>query len=219
MLFYFFTLNLTGWQFMAFVLAYMLAIFFAFCLHELSHGAVAYWCGDKTAKQSGRLTLNPFRHIDAFGLLSFLFVGFGWAKPVPVNPLNFRNYKRGIRLVSMSGVITNLILGFLFSCLYYFVGAGLNGANTFLLFVKFFLSISTTVNISLAVFNLFPIYPLDGFNFLSSFLSPNNKFVQFMYRYGGIILLIFVILPVFDTLYYFLVGGIEDLFQMFWGLF
>ncbi len=219
MIYYLFTLELTGWEFFAFIMAYFIAIVIAFSAHEFSHALVANLCGDATAKSAGRLSLNPFKHIDSFGMLAFLFVGFGWAKPVPVNPLHFRNYKKGVRLVSISGIITNLILSFLFSCLCYFISPLLNLNNVFFIFLFYFLMISTTINLSLAFFNLLPIFPLDGFNFVSSFLKPDNKFVQFMYRFGNIILLLLIILPVFDLIYYYGVIGIENLFFKFWGLF
>ncbi len=219
MIYYLFTLQLNGMQFLAFFLAYAISLLIAFVLHELSHGLVAYWCGDKTAKAMGRLSLNPFKHLDAWGMVSFLFVGFGWAKPVPVNPLNFRNYKKGIRLVSCSGVVTNFVLGLIFSCLLFFFGGRLNLNSTIGLFAYFLLSFSTSLNISLALFNLLPIYPLDGFNFLASFLRTENKFVQFMYRYGGLVLMIFIILPVFDIIYHYAVFGVEELFFKLWRLF
>ncbi len=204
---------------MAFFLAYIVAVAIAFSAHEFSHALVANWCGDRTAKSLGRMSLNPFKHIDTFGMLSFLFVGFGWAKPVPINPLKFRNYKRGIRLVSSSGVVTNFFLSFAFSAMFYFLAPLLNLNNVFFMFIFYLLMFSTTINLSLAIFNLLPIYPLDGFNFLSSFMRPDNKFVQFMYRYGSIILLIVVVLPIFDLIYEFGIIGLQSLFFKLWGLF
>ncbi len=219
MLYYLFTLELRGWAFVAFFLAYIVAVAIAFSAHEFSHALVANWCGDRTAKSLGRMSLNPFKHIDTFGMLSFLFVGFGWAKPVPINPLKFRNYKRGIRLVSSSGVVTNFFLSFAFSAMFYFLAPLLNLNNVFFMFIFYLLMFSTTINLSLAIFNLLPIYPLDGFNFLSSFMRPDNKFVQFMYRYGSIILLIVVVLPIFDLIYEFGIIGLQSLFFKLWGLF
>ena len=219
MLYYLFTLELRGWAFVAFFLAYIVAVAIAFSAHEFSHALVANWCGDRTAKSLGRMSVNPFKHIDTFGMLSFLFVGFGWAKPVPINPLKFRNYKRGIRLVSSSGVVTNFFLSFAFSAMFYFLAPLLNLSNVFFMFIFYLLMFSTTINLSLAIFNLLPIYPLDGFNFLSSFMRPDNKFVQFMYRYGSIILLIVVVLPIFDLIYEFGIIGLQSLFFKLWGLF
>lgn len=219
MIYYLFTLDLTGWEFLALMLAYFLAIALAFSSHEFAHAITAKWCGDKTAESAGRISLNPFKHIDKFGALSFLLVGFGWAKPVPVNPLQFRNYKRGIRLVSSAGIITNFVLFIIFSCMFHFITPLLNLNKMLQVFVYFFLYLSMSLNLSLALFNILPIYPLDGFNYLTSFMRPDNKFAQFMYRYGNLILLIIIILPIFDIVYYYAVGGIQTLMTKFWGLF
>ena len=97
------------------VVGFVFALICALCLHELAHGLVALWNGDGTAKAYGRLSLNPLRHFDFIGLLFMLFAGFGWAKPVPVNPNNFKNRKLGAVTVSLAGVVTNLLLAFLFA--------------------------------------------------------------------------------------------------------
>lgn len=154
MLFYLTQYNLPGIEMLMLALAYVLAIVFALMMHELAHGLVAYWCGDKTAKEQGRLSLNPFKHLDLWGSLSFLFVGFGWAKPVPINPLNFRNYKKSMALVSLAGIITNLILAF-FAVPFFKLCAGFasstNAGKLFLYYLTMFLIL---INISLAIFNL-----------------------------------------------------------------
>ena len=98
-------------------IAFLVALLTALVLHEIAHGLVAYWNGDITAKYYGRLSLNPAKHFDIIGLIMMLFVGFGWAKPVPVNPNNFKNRKVGAFTVSLAGIVTNLILAFLFSAL------------------------------------------------------------------------------------------------------
>lgn len=220
MIFFIFALGISGWSLAAFALAYILAIALSMSLHEFSHAIVAYKMGDPTPKAQKRLSLNPLNHIDTWGIISFLLIGFGWAKPVQVNPLNFRNYNRGRRLVALSGVTTNLILGIIFSAFYYFFGDGLiASSNIFFCFVGYFLMMGMTINISLAVFNLMPIYPLDGYNFLESFLKPFSKFVQFMRKYGSLILLIFIMTPVFDILYAYVVTGIENGLSLFWGYF
>lgn len=219
MIYYLFTLPLSGWELVAFMFAYIVAIVFAFTAHEFSHAAVAYWCGDPSAKAAGRFSLNPFKHMSGLGMLSFLFIGFGWAKPVPINPLHFKNYKRDTRLVSLSGITTNFIFAFIFSAIFFFTSPQMaESTNVFMMFLFYFLSLSISINLSLFFFNLLPIYPLDGFNFVASFMRPDNKFLQFMYRYGTMILLLIVILPVFDILYYYVVGGIQKLFFMLWGL-
>lgn len=201
-------------------LAYLFVIVAALMLHELSHGLVAYWCGDRTAKEQGRLSLNPFKHLDLWGSLSFLFVGFGWAKPVPINPLNFRNYKKSMALVSLSGVLTNLVLAFFAVpfyklCVYAGFGVSTNAGQLFLYYLTMFMIV---INISLAVFNLLPIYPLDGFNFINTFLKYDNKFSNFMIKYGGIILIVLVATGIFGYAFDFVGNGVLMLFMKFWGL-
>ena len=213
-------LNLSGWTFLAVFIAYALAVLLSITLHEFSHGYVAYKCGDQTAKQLKRLSLNPFNHIDVFGAISFLLVGFGWAKPIPINPLNFRNFKKGKRLVAISGVITNLVLGIIFSGLYYFFGSALiSSINIFCIFLGYFLMFSMIINFSLAIFNLLPIYPLDGFRFIETFFAYDNKFIQFMQRYGSLIMIIFIISPLFDLIYGLCITGLQNVLFSFWGLF
>ena len=220
MIYYIYKLGLSGWTLIAFLFAYIIAIGFSIIAHEFSHAYVATKFGDPTPKAFKRLSFNPLNHFDIWGIFSFLLVGFGWAKPVPINPLNFRNYNRGRRWVSVSGVITNLILAIFFSAFYYFFyGYLMSTGNLFLQFLAFLFLFGTVINISLAVFNLLPIYPLDGFNFVSSFLKPDNKFVQFMERFGSLILIILIISPLFDIIYGYVIGGIEDVLFMFWGLF
>ena len=217
MLYYLFTYNLPATEMLMLVLAYLIAIVFALMCHELAHGFVAYKCGDKTAKLEGRLSLNPAKHLDLWGSISFLFVGFGWAKPVPINPLNFRNYKRDMALVSISGVITNILLAFLAVPLF-MLCSRLDPSNLFFVFLTYLTMFLVVINISLAVFNLLPIYPLDGFNFINTFLKYGNKFSQFMYKYGSIILLVLIITGLFGFAFNYVANGILDLFLMFWGL-
>lgn len=167
-------------------IVYLLAI----TSHEYAHAYAATRCGDDTARLSGRLTLNPIAHIDLLGALCFLIAGFGWAKPVPINPLKFKKYRSGIAKVSLAGVTANLILCFISSFFYVLFSNILVADNTFSVYTVFFFQFSMIFNALLFVFNLLPIYPLDGFNYLSTKLKPNSKFIQFNARYGYIILLI-----------------------------
>lgn len=222
---YFLTLNEAPEIILTIVLAYFLAVCIAISFHEYAHSLVAYKCGDATPKISGRLTLNPFAHFSGVGLLCFLFIGFGWAKPVKINPNNFRNHKKGLIAVSLSGVLTNLALAFLFSGILSLIASiGLASPNLMINFIYYFVYFCVVLNLALFIFNLLPIYPLDGFNFLATFLRYDNQFVQFMYRYGPILLII-AIIPIFygqsllSLLYNEVIFGIINIFTQFWGLF
>lgn len=225
------SLFLEGFSFsrvLAFVLGYILAIIIAFGLHEYAHALTAYKLGDPTPKALGRLTINPLKHIDVYGLIGFLVVGFGWAKPVEVHPLNFKKYRRDMFLVSVAGVLTNLLLAFVFSGLFFFFvyfcsATNSNGelifSNDLLYLLYYFLLYSIVLNIALFCFNIIPIYPLDGFNAIKSLFKLDNRFLNFMYRWGNLILVIIIITPFFDIFYNYLTGIITDAFFGFWGLF
>lgn len=213
---------------LAFIVGYIFAIVIGFSLHEYAHALSAYKLGDPTPKAMGRLTINPFKHIDAYGLIGFLVVGFGWAKPVEVNPLNFKKYRRDMFLVSIAGVLTNLVLAFVFSGLfyffYYFVAkvdstGTVYYSNDLLYLIHYFLQYSIVLNVALFCFNLIPIYPLDGFNAIKSLFRLNNKFLNFMYRWGNLILIVIIITPFFDYFYNLVTGFITNTFFSFWGLF
>lgn len=162
------------------------AILIAIIFHELSHGMVAYWLGDDTAKNQGRLTLNPIKHIDPLGFLSMLLFRFGWARPVPVNPNNFENRKIGMFLVSIAGPMSNFLLAVIISL---FINLQITD-NFYIL--QFFVTL-LIYNIFLGLFNLLPFPPLDGSKILASILP--EKVEYFMYkneRYFYIILIILI---------------------------
>lgn len=209
--------NLTTSEIILFLLAYVIAIVVAIVLHEFSHSYVAVKMGDNTPKAYGRLTLNPLAHFDALGLICFVIVGFGWAKPVPINTLNFRNHKKGVIAVSLAGIITNIIIAFISAGLYVCV-ENYMPIGTFKFFLSYLFLFGMIMNLSLAVFNLLPIYPLDGFNFLNAFMRYDNKFVDFNMRYGQILLLILVISGLVGFVLGCAVNGIVWVFEWFWNL-
>ena len=168
----------------AIILAIALAGYLAIILHEIAHGLVASWQGDNTARQEGRLSLNPLKHLDLTGFLMMLFVGIGWAKPVPVNPYNYRKMRKGIFLVSIAGVATNFILATLFFVIWALCASLFVEVNLFTTFLWYFLKYSVSINIALIAFNLLPIYPLDGFRIVESFTRYGNRFCVFMRKYG-----------------------------------
>jgi len=190
------------------------AILIGMTVHEWAHAYAAYRLGDPTAKNLGRMTLNPLAHFDVFGFLMLLLVGFGWAKPVPVNPRNFKNFKRDDIIVSLAGITMNFIVAFLFSFVYVagFLKWGL-GTNT--AFTSIFGSI-ITINLALALFNLIPIYPLDGSHVLESLLVRKiPRFFMFMRQYGQWILIILLITGVVLSGLSYLVNGIANGFISF----
>ncbi len=160
-------------------------------IHEFSHAYAAYLMGDKTAKLNGRLTLNPVAHFDLLGFLCLIVTRkFGWAKPVPVNELNFRNRKYGMLLVALAGPLSNFITAFAVICLYYFMMLRQNGQVT--AFTEMLILVYA-VNIGLGVFNLLPIPPLDGSNVVSAFLSNRQRMLYRQYsHYFNIIAIVLI---------------------------
>ncbi|USG63572.1 site-2 protease family protein [Brevibacillus ruminantium] len=178
----------------------LIAFVIAFSLHEWAHAYVAWKLGDDTAKMEGRLTVNPIPHIDPFGLILILFGPFGWAKPVPFNPINFRGNKRmGIVYVAAAGPLVNLILAVFFMTIYGWVGKTqilLTMNEMAAIAISETLFYCVVINSALFVFNLLPIHPLDGSKILR-FLLP-RRFDGFFHKweiYGPWLLLLLIFLP------------------------
>ena len=162
-----------------------IAVLVAIIPHEMAHGYAAYLCGDETAKNDGRLSLNPLHHLDPIGTICLIFFKFGWAKPVMINPNNFRDRKKGTFFVSIAGVLTNFILAIISVIIMKHIK--LNDF-VFELFMNIF-----WFNIVLGVFNLIPIPPLDGSKLLFSFLPLKYEYYLIKYeKYGYIILLLLI---------------------------
>lgn len=185
--------------------AFLITVFSAaaalFCLtvHELSHGAVAYALGDPTAKDEGRLTLNPIKHIDPLGLLLMITAHVGWAKPVPVDMRYFKHPKRGMALTALAGPASNFLLAWVFLLLASLLLRVLSLAAAWQLYVLIFLVNAALLSIGLGVFNLFPIPPLDGSKILFSFLPDKIYYTILRYeRYIMLLLLALVWFGVFS---------------------
>ena len=158
-----------------------MAALVALTIHEYAHGYVAYKLGDDTAKSQGRLSLNPIKHLDPFGVICMMFFHFGWAKPVPIDPRNFKNPRRGFALTALAGPATNLTVGFLTAFVYLLTLTNFKETdvafvnnlevNTLLFLLYFF-----SINIGLGVFNLIPVPPLDGSRILFVLLPDKLYF-------------------------------------------
>ncbi|MFA5870759.1 MAG: site-2 protease family protein [Candidatus Paceibacterota bacterium] len=179
----------------------LIVLIFSIVVHEVSHGFVAEKLGDPTARKLGRLTLNPLKHIDPFGsillplallLPSFFIKGFngpvfGWAKPVPYNPMFLKYPRRDAAFIALAGPASNLMLAIIFAILFRFVGGSIGTL----------FAIIVITNVSLALFNLIPIPPLDGSKIFFYLLPKNaNKIERFLEQYGWYILLFFIVFGV-----------------------
>ena len=206
-------------------------VLFSLSLHETAHGFVAYKLGDPTAHSMGRLTLNPFRHLDPVGFICMLLFGYGWAKPVPINTRYFKKPRRDMALTGAAGPLSNLCLALIFSVLLRFAYDGLwtrtYTNETLALLAEFlclFLFYGIRINAVLAVFNLIPIPPFDGSRILFLFLPYQWQFKIMKYEriLYLIVILIIVVTPLFDwaltfvlRLFLMMVGMKESFFWYF----
>ena len=174
------------------LLARLIVLFSAITVHEYAHGLIAYKLGDPTAKYAGRLSLNPMSHLDPIGALCMVFFRFGWAKPVPVNPMYFTDRKRDNALVALAGPLSNILLAFVSTVItaFYDVYIGIRFDNFLVDFIYIVLIQLALVNISFAVFNLIPFPPLDGSKILGAFLSYSSYSRLLQYEHLGFPILI-----------------------------
>ncbi len=173
-----------GW-FLAFLIAIM--------THECMHGLAALHNGDPTAKYSGRMNFNPLKHFDLTGLLMCVILGFGYAKPVPIDPRNFDNYKKGMFEVSVAGVLANLAIAFFAYPLFVLAARYLPDLMLFDELIVYFLLYLVYIDVWLMIFNLLPIYPLDGFRLVELFF-PRSSYCRFMRNNSRYVFLIYILL-------------------------
>ena len=181
------------------ILATIVAIAVAISVHEFGHAYSAHLLGDDTAKMYGRMTLNPAKHLDIMGLIAMLIVHIGWAKPVPVNPNNFKNYKVGNLIVSLSGVIANIITAIV--CVLINKYVNMYAINLIAQYVIVY-------NVGFAAFNLLPLPPLDGWGVISSFIP--YKYNEIVYKYESMSSIIFLVF-IFTGVYSLFVSPIRNL--------
>ena len=174
-----------------YLISSLAVIFITMPIHEFAHGFVATRLGDPTPRWQGRLTLNPFAHIDYMGAAAILLFGIGWARPVSINPRYFKNPKRGMALTAIAGPVANILLAFVFMLLYGVVGTimrlisnviVIDGLAVFITYIMFFFTYVAQISIYLAVFNLIPVPPFDGSRILFSFLPEKYYFKMMQYE-------------------------------------
>lgn len=189
----------------------------ALSFHEYAHAFAAHKQGDDYARVMGRMTVNPFKHIDPLGFFMLVLVGFGWAKPVPIVPANFRNGRKSMILVSIAGVVTNLLLAFMTINICYFLYCicGLDFMGNQIVYSIFNSFIQ--INISLCVFNLIPLPPLDGYKVVREFFYSFNtrNIFAFLDRHGTIILMMLIIFGGTSGFIEMVSGYILDAFDWF----
>jgi len=179
------------------------AIVLGLTFHEFAHGWVAYRLGDPTPRYLGRLTINPAAHIDPIGLLLLFIAGFGWAKPVPVNPYNFRcDIKQGMLVVALAGPATNMLLAVVAAVVFGML-AGLQ-----LPYFREIMQYIIQINVVLAVFNLIPIPPLDGSKILAGVLPGRQGWLDQLERYGPVLLILLIFTGAIGVIFKVLVNPI-----------
>ena len=196
-------------------------LLFTLTIHEVSHGYVAFLLGDDTAKRAGRLTLNPISHIDPLGLIMLFIVRIGWAKPVPINPYNFQNYKRDTAITAAAGPAANFAMAILLAIFFriFTAGLGYNGLQQFFIslnygkffsigdFINFLVMFTIFINLALGLFNLIPVPPMDGSKILGGFLSDEaySKYTAKERQGAQLLLIIFALNYIFRLN---LIGGL-----------
>ena len=197
-------------------LLYFLPIFLiTITVHECAHGYIAYKMGDPTARNMGRLTLNPLKHMDPIGFVMLMLLGFGWAKPVIINPRNFKNPKKGMALSALAGPVSNILMA-IFGALalglinYFYFGFAKQASN-FVEMARWFFQYFMTLNVYFAVFNFIPVPPLDGSRIVSYFLPGKLAYYyNYIERYGFLVLIVLLYTGILSVPLQFFSGLIVD---------
>ena len=207
------------WDVVLGIVALLMALFVAIPFHEFAHAFVAKKEGDYTAAAYKRCTPAALAHFDPIGFFMMMFFGFGWAKPVPVNPNNFKRGRKSQFLVSIAGIVMNLILGIVFLFIYmliYKINSSLYVNSYYGYMLMRFLIYSFSLNFGLAIFNLLPIYPFDGYNIIDSMCRYDNAYLRFAKKYSSIIFIVLIVTGLYDLCYGYI---IDKLFSFFVNLF
>ena len=204
-------LNHMDWASLLDLLLRLAAVLICIIIHEVSHGLAAYRLGDPTAKAQHRLSLNPLRHIAPFGALMMLLVGFGWAKPVPVDMRYFKRPKSGMAVTALAGPVSNFLLAYLALLIAYTVLALAGAASALAWEIIDFCTLTASLSIGLGVFNLIPFPPLDGSKILGIVLPDRIYYKILHYEFAGTIVLMGLLwLGVLDAPLYAVRGWVMD---------
>ena len=202
-------------EIITYVISCLVVIFITLPIHELAHGFVANKLGDPTARYLGRLTFNPLAHVDYIGAFSIIVFGFGWAKAVPVNMGNFKNPRRDMAITALAGPVSNLLMALVCNiivCLFVYV---IGFKSIVLYYIVMFFNYISQISVSLAVFNLIPIPPLDGSRIISAFLPPRIYYNLMRYeRYFFMLLIVLMASDVLAVPLSYAIGSVDS--ALFW---
>ena len=198
-------------------------------VHECAHGYIAYKLGDPTAKMLGRLTLNPLKHLDVIGFIVLIVAHFGWAKPVPINPRNFKNPKKGLMISAIAGPASNILMAIIGVIIFdiLIILANMfkwNSNNMIAISALNFFNYFAVLNVYFAVFNLLPVPPLDGSRVVNYFLSPKlSYYYSYIERYGFIVVILLLFTGILgiplQIISGWILNGIHFVFDSFFSLF
>ena len=208
------------WDVVLAIVALLSALFIAIPFHEFAHAFVAKMEGDYTAVAYKRCTPAALVHFDLVGFITMLFFGFGWAKPVPVDPRNYKHGRRSEFFVSVAGIVMNLLLGIVSLFIYmliFKINQNFFDSSYYGYLLRYFLVYSFSLNFGLAIFNLLPIYPFDGYNIIKSMSRYDNAYLRFARKYSTILLVVIIISGIYSLCYTYIINYLLDFFINIFG--